>query len=86
MIKLIKHYTMKTYVGFDIEIHVFLTSATVIGERSAQPPGRFNPQGNSPRYPLYRRLGGCLRAGLDDVEKVLDSTGTRTPIPYSSIP
>jgi hypothetical protein len=41
-----------------IKIHVFLTSAQVVGKRSASRPCRFTPQGKSPRYPFDRRLGG----------------------------
>jgi hypothetical protein len=62
---------MKAYGGVDVYTHVFLTSAQVGGEWSALRPSRFTPG---------------ERAGLDDVEKILGSTGTRTPIPHSSNP
>jgi hypothetical protein len=39
---------MKAHVVVDVEIHVFLTSALVGGERSASHPGRFNPQEEPP--------------------------------------
>jgi hypothetical protein len=41
---------MKAYVGVDVEIHVFLTSPLIGGERSASRPCRFNPNpiGKSP--------------------------------------
>jgi hypothetical protein len=43
------------------------------------------PRGESPRYPLDRRLRGLQsRSGRRGEEKVLDPTGTRTPIPRSS--
>jgi hypothetical protein len=49
---------MKAYEVVDVQIHIFLTSALAWGEWSASRPGRFTPRGNSPRYPLDRRLGG----------------------------
>jgi hypothetical protein len=36
-----KHYAMKAYGGVDVEIHIFLTSAVVLGEWSASSLGRF---------------------------------------------
>jgi hypothetical protein len=67
-----------TYGGVDVYIHVFLTSAVVGGEWSASLPGRLTPG--------THWIGGSVgpRAGLDDVEKILDPTGTRTPTPRSS--
>jgi hypothetical protein len=35
---------MKAYGEVDVEIHIFLTSALVGGERSASRPGRFTPE------------------------------------------
>jgi hypothetical protein len=67
---------MKAYVGVDVYIHIFLTSALAGGEWSASRHGRFIP-----RYPLARRLGGQFGD-----EKILDPTGTRTPTPQSSSP
>jgi hypothetical protein len=63
----------------------FLTSAVVGGEWSASRPARFTPR---ERTPGTHCIGGWVdpRAGLDDVEKILDSAGTRTPIPQSSSP
>jgi hypothetical protein len=73
---------MKTYGGVDIYIHVFLTSAVVGGEWSASRLGLFTAKGNSPRYPLYRRLGGPQsRCGRRGEEKIFDPTVTRTPTP-----
>jgi hypothetical protein len=44
----------------------FLTSALEGSEWSASRPGRFTPQGKSPRYPLDRRLDGPQsRSGRD---------------------
>jgi hypothetical protein len=78
---------MKAHGGVDVLIHTFLTSALVAGEWSASRPGRFTPGGNSPRYPLDRRLGGPQsQYGLHGKEKFLDPTGTRTPTPSSSSP
>jgi hypothetical protein len=66
-------------------IHIFLTSALAGVEWSASRPGHFIPE--------ERTLGahwiGDLvdpKTGLDDVEKILDPTGTRTPTPQSSSP
>jgi hypothetical protein len=44
---------MKAYGGVDVYIHVFSTSAPVVGEWSASRPGRFTP-----RCPMDRMLGG----------------------------
>jgi hypothetical protein len=51
---------MKTYGGRGIA-PALLTSALDGGEWSASGPSRCNPRGNSPRYPLYMRLGGPQR-------------------------
>jgi hypothetical protein len=42
-------------------------------------------QGKEPSAPIGKEVGGP-RTGLDDVEKILDPTGTRTPTPLSSSP
>jgi hypothetical protein len=39
---------MKAYVGVDVKIHIFLTSALVGGEWSASRPGRFTPVERAP--------------------------------------
>jgi hypothetical protein len=59
---------MKAYVGVDVQIHIFLTSALVGGEWSASLPVRFTPLGKGPDT---HWVGGWVtpRAGLDDVEK-----------------
>jgi hypothetical protein len=50
-------------------------------------PLSLSPRGNSPRYPLDRRLGEPQsRSGLRGGEKILDPTGPRTPTSLSSIP
>jgi hypothetical protein len=74
---------MKAYGVVDVWIHVFLTSALVGGEWSASRPCRFTP---GERTPDTHSTGGWVgpRAGLDNVEKILDSTGTQTPTPLSS--
>jgi hypothetical protein len=43
--------------GVKVWLHAFLTSALDGDKRSVSNPGCFTP-GKSPRYPLYRRLGG----------------------------
>jgi hypothetical protein len=55
---------MKVYGGVDVEIHIFLTSALVLGEWSASRPGRCTT-GES------HWIGGWVgpRAGLDDVKR-----------------
>jgi hypothetical protein len=74
---------MKTYGGVDVKIHIFLISALAGGEWSASRPGCFTP---GERTSDTHWIGGWVdpRAGLDDVEKILDTTGTRTPTPRSS--
>jgi hypothetical protein len=69
---------MKAYEGVDVYIHIFLTSALAGDEWSASLPGRFTP---GERAPGTHWKGGWVdpRAGLDDVKKILDPTGTRTP-------
>jgi hypothetical protein len=76
---------MKTYEGVDIQIQTFLTSALAGSEWSASRPGRFTP---GEKAAGTHWIGGWVdpRAGLDDVEKILDLTGTRTPTPRSSSP
>jgi hypothetical protein len=71
---------MKAYGEVDVEIHIFLTSALARGEWSASRPGRFTPGG---RASGTHWIGGWVdpRAVLDDMEKILDLTGTRTPTP-----
>jgi hypothetical protein len=56
--KLIKLYTMKAYGRVNVYVHIFLTSALAVGEWSASHPRRFTRRGNSPWYPLDRRLSG----------------------------
>jgi hypothetical protein len=51
----------------------------VSGQLQARP---LYPRGKRPRYPLDRRLGGPQsQSGPRGEEKILDSTGTRTPTP-----
>jgi hypothetical protein len=65
---LTKHYTMKTYGGVDVYIHVFLTSVLVGDEWSASCSCSFIP---GERALGNHCIGGWVvpRAGLDDVEK-----------------
>jgi hypothetical protein len=76
---------MKAYGGVIVWIHIFLTSALARGEWSASRPDRFTPV---ERASGTHWIGGWVdpRAGLDDVEKILDYTGSRTPTPRSSSP
>jgi hypothetical protein len=59
---------MKAYVGVDVWIHIFLTSAVVGGEWSVSRHGRFTPW---ERVPGTHWIGGWVdpRAGLDHLEK-----------------
>jgi hypothetical protein len=59
---------MKAYVGVDVYIHIFLTSALAGGEWSASRPGLITP-GESARGTHW--IGGLVnnRAGMDDVGK-----------------
>jgi hypothetical protein len=68
---------MEAYGGVDVLIHIFLTSALAGGEWSALRPDRF--------IPGTHWIGGWVdpRTDLDDVQKILDSTWTRTPAPRS---
>jgi hypothetical protein len=59
----LKHYALKAYVGVDVQIHIFSTSALAGGEWSASRPGRFTPG----THWIGGRVGP--RAGLDDEEK-----------------
>jgi hypothetical protein len=78
---------MKAYGGVEVKIYIFLTSALAGGKWSASRPGRFTPRGRKPGYPLDRRLGGPQKKSeRHGEEKILDPTGTRTPIPRSSSP
>jgi hypothetical protein len=76
---------MKTYGEVDVSIDIFLTSALAGGEWSASRPGGFT-RGKRARGTHW--IGGWMghRAGLDDVEKIPDPTGTRTPTTPSSSP
>jgi hypothetical protein len=61
--------------GVDVWIHIFLTSALAGGEWSASRPGRFTPGERAPSTHWIGRWVGP-RAGLNDVDKILDPTGT----------
>jgi hypothetical protein len=66
---------MKAYGGVDVQIHIFLTSAVA----------PFTPEEGALGT---HWIGGWVgpRADLDDAEKILDPTGTRTLTPRSSSP
>jgi hypothetical protein len=78
---------MKEYGEVDVQIHGFLTSTPVGGEWSASRPCRFTTEKRAPppRYPQDKRVGE-LQAGLDDMEKWFDPTGTQTPTSQSFSP
>jgi hypothetical protein len=69
--------TMKAYRGGEGTF-----SRLASGELPASRSGRFTPDKKGPG------IGGWVgpRAGLNDVETILDPTGTRTPIHMSSSP
>jgi hypothetical protein len=65
--------------------NIFLTSALLGGEWSASRPDRFTP---GERALDTYWIGGWVspRAGVEDVEKTVDPTGTETPTPRLSSP
>jgi hypothetical protein len=78
---LTKHHAMKTYVGVDVLIHVFLTLALVGGVL------RFTTRPLYPRYPLDRRLGGPQnRSGRLGEEKKTAPTGNLNSDPSAVQP
>jgi hypothetical protein len=82
---LIKHYAMKTYGRVGVEIQVFLTFALAGREWSASRPGRFIPDERAPGTHWIEGWVGPT-ASLDDMEKILDPTRSRTPALLSSSP
>jgi hypothetical protein len=60
---------MKAHGGADVEVHVFLSSALVVGKGSASRPGRFTTW---ERDPVTYLTGDWLgsRASSEDVEKI----------------
>jgi hypothetical protein len=58
---------MKVYLGVEVQLHAFLTSALDGGDWSASRPGRFAP---TERAPGTHWIGGCVgpRAVLDAVQ------------------
>lgn len=72
--------------GSDVEIHIFLTLALVVGEWSASLTLLLlYPWGKSTQYPLHLRMGGPQSwSGSHVKRKILDPTRTRTLIPSSS--
>jgi hypothetical protein len=87
----IKHNTMKTCVGLEVQIHVFLTSVLDGGEWLASHPDRFAPA-KQPRYPLDRTLyGPQSRSGRSQKELEADhsppsSTEDKNAWSYTSTP
>jgi hypothetical protein len=73
---------MKAYGGVDVQIHIFLTSALVEGEWLASRAGRFTPG----THWIGGWAGYQSWSGKYGGEKILDTTGTRTPTPQSSSP
>jgi hypothetical protein len=74
---------MKTYVGVDVQIHILLTSVLVGDKWSASRTVGFTP---GERAHGTHWIGGCVntRAGLNNMEKILDRNGARNLIPHSS--
>jgi hypothetical protein len=68
-------------MGVVIQIHVFLTKIVVEGEWSASRPCSLTPLRGKISGTIW--LGGGVGASsdLDDLEKILDPTGTRSVIP-----
>jgi hypothetical protein len=73
---------MKAYGGVDVQIKIVFISAPLEMSGEVHASASLSPVKN-PLYPLYRRLGGP-RAGLDDVEKIIDPSETQTPASRSS--
>jgi hypothetical protein len=75
---LIKHYTVKTYGGVDVQIQVFVTSARVAGEWSASCLGHFTLM---KRAPGTHWIGGWVgpTTSLDDMKgrKILPLPGLK---------
>jgi hypothetical protein len=65
---------MKEYGGVDVYIHIFLTLALVGGEWPASCPSPFTA---GERAPCTHWIGGWVgpRAGLENMEKILDLLG-----------
>jgi hypothetical protein len=80
---LIKHHVMKTFVGMEVQLLEFSTSALDGGEWSAACPVAL-PLGKNPPPPGTPWVGGCvgLIDGLDAVvkRKICASAGNRTPV------
>jgi hypothetical protein len=75
---------MKAYGVVAVYTHIFLASALADMNCQLDAPAAL-PSEKEPRYPFDRRLGGPQsRSGRSGEEKILDPTGTRTPIPRSS--
>jgi len=68
-----KHNTIKTYAGAEVQLHAFLTSALDGNEWSASRLGRFKSGERTP-YPSDRRLSGPhSQSGSDGEEKKFPS-------------
>jgi len=69
------------YAGSKAQLRKLLTSALYGSEWSASRLGRFIPAGESPWYPLYRKLGGpqsqCGRRGK---RKIPAPAGSQNPV------
>jgi len=58
---LTKNYAMKTYMGMEVQLHAFLTSALDGYEWSTSCPSHLTPGERAPGYTLDKRLGGTWR-------------------------
>jgi hypothetical protein len=72
---------MKTYGGVNVYIHIFLTSALVVGEWSASRPCRFTPGERAPGTHFMRLGGPQSRSGRYGEVKIFYPSGTQTPAP-----
>jgi hypothetical protein len=78
---------MKTYGGVDVIDPHFLDPGTSWRWVVSFAPLPLYLRGNSPRYPLYKRLAGPQsRSEWRGEEKLLDPTRTRTATPRPSSP
>jgi hypothetical protein len=66
-----KHYAMKAYVVVNVYTHILLTSVLAGGEWSTSRPRRFTPGEKASGTNWIWGWAGP-RAGLGDVEKILD--------------
>jgi hypothetical protein len=71
---------MKAYLGAEIQLHAFLTSALDASEWSSSRPGSFTP---GERAPLIHQIGDWVgpRAGVDAVGSPCQDSNPRSSSP-----